>query len=63
MSFGQKSILPHHCIQNVKDGLQIGAYKISKERIVHFGQLISIKFKKISGIISGKVKKIEAQAK
>ena len=35
-------------------------YKINKERVAIFSQLISVKVKKISGSISGKVKKIEA---
>ena len=28
---GQKSILYHYCIQNVKDGIQIRAYTVNKK--------------------------------
>ena len=31
----QKLIFRHYCIQNVKDGIQIRVYKISKERVTH----------------------------
>ena len=40
---GEKSILSHYCIQNVKDGIQIQIYKIDKESVTHFGQFISVK--------------------
>ena len=63
---GQKSIFRYYCIQNVEDGIQIWVYKINKESVVHFSQLISVKwrnFKKISGSILGNVRKIEAQEK
>ena len=60
---GQKSILRHHYIQNVKDGIQIRVYKINNKRVIHFSRFISVKVKKISDSISGKVKKIEAQAR
>ena len=43
---GQKSIVRHYCIQNVKDGIQIQAYNINNECVTHFGQLISEKVKK-----------------
>ena len=71
---GQKSAFRRYCIQNVKDGIQIQVYNINNESVNHYSQFISViqpyyfsrskeKFKKISGVISGKVKKIEAQAK
>ena len=44
---GQKSIFRRHCIQNVKDSIQICVYKINKENVAHFIQLISMKAKKI----------------
>ena len=44
---GQKSILRHYYIQNVKDGIQIRVYKVSKEREPHFSQFHSVKVKKI----------------
>ena len=44
---GQKSILYHYCIQNVKDGSQIREYKINKERATNFSQSITVKVKKI----------------
>ena len=50
-------------MQNVKDGIQIQVYDINNESVSHFSQFISVKVKKISGSILGKVKKIEAQAK
>ena len=37
---GQKSIIRHYNIQNVKDGIQIRVYKINKESSTHFGQFI-----------------------
>ena len=33
---GQKSILRHYCIQNVKDGIQIRVNKMNKESATHF---------------------------
>ena len=64
---GQKSIFRHHCIQNDKDGIQIRVYKINNDSVTLFSQFIPVKvkkkFKKISGSISRKVKKIEAQGK
>ena len=39
------------------------AYHSNNESVNHSSQLISVKVKKISGIILGKVKKIEDQAK
>ena len=44
---GQKSILRHYYIQNVKDGIQIRVYTICKESVAHFSQFISVKVKKI----------------
>ena len=56
-----------YCIQNVKDRIQIPVYKINNESVTHFSQFISVKVKKkikeISGSMSGKVGKIESQAK
>ena len=46
---GQKSILCHHCIQNIEDGIQIRAYTINKEGLAYFSQFISVKVKKILG--------------
>ena len=50
----------------VKDGIQIQVYNINNESVDHFSQFISVKVKKkvkkISGAISRKVKKIEAQS-
>ena len=46
---GQKFILHHYCIQNVKDGIQIQIYKINNEGVTHFSQFISVKVKKILG--------------
>ena len=43
---GQKSIFRYYCIQNVKDGIQIGVYKINNESVTHFNQFISVKVKK-----------------
>ena len=43
---GQKSIFRYYCIQNVKDGIQIGVYKINNESVAHFNQFISVKVKK-----------------
>ena len=64
---GQKSIFRHYWIENIKDGIQIQVYNIIIESVYHSSQFISVKvkknFKKISGTISRKVKKIEAQAK
>ena len=64
---GQKSIFCCYCIQNSKDGIQVQLYKSNNESINHFSQSISVKVKKklikILGSISGKVKKIETQAK
>ena len=48
---------------NVKDGIQIQVYNGNNESVKHFSQFISEKVKKISGSISGKVRKNEAQAK
>ena len=44
---GQKSMLPYYYIQNVKDGIQIRAYKIRKVSVAHFSQFISVKVRKI----------------
>ena len=60
---GQKSVLRRYSIQTVKDGIHIQVYNSNNENINHFSQLLSVKIKKISGSISGKVKKIVAQAK
>ena len=59
----QKSIFRRYCIQNVKDGIQIQVYNFNNESVDHFKQFISVKVKKISGSISRKVNKMEAQAK
>ena len=37
---------PHHCIQNVKDRLQIQVCNVSNECLTHFSQFISEKVKK-----------------
>ena len=58
---GQKSIFPHYCIQNVIDRIQAQVCNINNEIVNIFGQFEKVK--KISGSISGKVRKIEAQAK
>ena len=54
-------------LKNVKDGIQIRVYKINNESVTIFSQVYfkksSEKFKKISCSISGKVKKIDAEAK
>ena len=60
--FGQKSIFRHYCDQNVAVRIQIQACNVSNECSTHSSQFTSVKVKKISGPISGKVKKIEAQA-
>ena len=39
----------NYSFQNVKDGIQIRACTISKERVAHFCQFISVKIKKILG--------------
>ena len=44
---GQKSILHHYYIQNVKDRTQIRVYTINKESVTHFSQFTSVKVKKI----------------
>ena len=44
---GQKSILRHYSIQNVKDGIQIRLYKLCKESVTHFSQFFSLKIRKI----------------
>ena len=43
----QKFTLCHYYIQNVKNGIQIRVYKINKESVPHFRQLISVKVNKI----------------
>ena len=43
---GKKSGFRRYRIQNVKDGLQIQVYNISKDSVHHSCQFISIKFKK-----------------
>ena len=43
---GQKWILPHYCMPNVKDGIQIQVYIINNECLTHFSQFISEKVKK-----------------
>ena len=59
---GQKSIFRRYCTQNDKVGIQIQVYNINNGSVNHFSQLISVKvknnLKKISGSISGKVKKM-----
>ena len=42
---GQKSILHHHYIQAVKEGIQIRVYTINIESVIHYSQFISIKAK------------------
>jgi len=44
---GQKSVLRHCCIQNVKDGIHIGVYEIKKEKATHSSQFISVEVKEI----------------
>ena len=44
---GQKFTLRHYYIQNVKNGIQIRVYKINKESVPHFRQLISVNVTKI----------------
>ena len=39
-------MLPHYCIQNVKDGTQIQVYIINNEFLTHISQFISEKVKK-----------------
>ena len=63
---GQRSMLRHYYIQNVKNESQIRVYKVNKEIATHSSQFTSVKvmkFKKISRSISGKVKEIEALEK
>ena len=36
----------HYYFQNVKHGILIGEYKISKESLAHFSQFFSVKVKK-----------------
>ena len=54
-------------IPNVKDGIQIRICKANNESATHLRQFISAEankiFKEISGLISEKVKRTEAQAK
>jgi len=62
-----KIVFRHFCIQNFRDGIQIQVCNIINEIVYHSSQFISVNVKKnlrkISGSISGNVKKIEAQAK
>ena len=44
---GQKSILRHYSIQNVKNGIQIHVYNINNECLIHSSQLTLEKVKKI----------------
>ena len=44
---GQKLIIRHHYIQNVNDGIKIGACTISKESLTHFRLCISVEVGKI----------------
>ena len=44
---GQKSLFRHHCIQYVKDGIQLQIYNINNENVNQFSQFISVKAKKI----------------
>ena len=46
---------PSLLLQNDKDGIQIQVYKINNDIVTHCSQFISVKVKKISGLISGKV--------
>ena len=47
MFVGQKVILPHYYIQNVKYRIQIRVYNNSKERVTHVNLSILVKVKKI----------------
>jgi len=42
----QKSILRRHCIQKVKDGIQVRVYNINNESASHFSQSNPVKAKK-----------------
>ena len=44
---GQKSILHHYNIQNVKDGIGIRVYTVNKQFATHFSQFNSVKVKKM----------------
>ena len=66
VSVGQKLILCAYYIQDVKGRIQLQVYKINKERVMHFSQLIqksSENFEEISSSISRKIKKMETYAK
>ena len=39
----QKSIVQHYYIHNVKDGIQIRVYEISKESETHLSQFVAVK--------------------
>ena len=56
-----------HCIEYIKDGIQIVVYNIKNESINHLSQFISVKVKKnlrkSQAQVREKLKKIEAQAK
>ena len=60
---GQKFIFLHYCIQSVKDRIQIQVQNIINDSSQYISAKVKEKFKKISDSISGKVKKIVAQAK
>ena len=47
VSSGQKSILHHYYIQNVKDGIEIVVYKINKESTAHSNQFILVEVKRM----------------
>ena len=44
--WAKKSVFRRYCIQNVKDGIQIHAYKIINDSVNHSSQFISVKVKK-----------------
>ena len=46
MFLGQKSVFCCHCIQNVKDGVQIQVFNIINDSVNHCRQFISVKVKK-----------------
>ena len=44
---GQKSMLRHYCIQNVKERVYIQICNIGKGRVSHFSQFVLVKVRKI----------------
>ena len=43
----QESMLSKYCIQNFENIIQFRIYRANREKVTHFGQLISVKVEKI----------------